>query len=333
MIYFKSPIFFLLIPLLILFVIYLKIRNSKVKKSLIKFPQFFIVNDLRKSVKIKFYNIVNILNYIILLLFVIALARPQIGNKTEDVLNQGTDIIVALDVSSSMEALDFEPINRLEAAKKIAIDFVRTRKYDRVGIVLFSGLAFTQCPLTNDMDTVARFLSYATTNMLSVDGTAIGSAIVTASNRLKDSQAKSKVLILITDGANNIGEVDPITAAQIAQKLNIKIYAIGAGNPEGAYYQVMDSKVGMKLVKVEEQDLDEKTLTKIAEITGGQYFRANNTKMLKNIIFQIDKMEKTEISSIKFASYSEIFDKFILLIFILMLVNIFFENILFRKLT
>ena len=333
MIYFKSPIFFLLIPLLILFVIYLKIRNSKLKKSLINFPQFFIVNDLKKSVKIKFYNIVNILNYIILLLFVIALARPQIGNKTEDVLNQGTDIIVALDVSSSMEALDFEPINRLEAAKKIAIDFVRTRKYDRVGIVLFSGLAFTQCPLTNDMDTVARFLSYATTNMLSVDGTAIGSAIVTASNRLKDSQAKSKVLILITDGANNIGEVDPITAAQIAQKLNIKIYAIGAGNPEGAYYQVMDPKVGMKLVKVEEQDLDEKTLTKIAEITGGQYFRANNTKMLKNIIFQIDKMEKAEISSIKFTSYSEIFDKFILLIFILMLVNIFFENILFRKLT
>ena len=333
MIYFKSPIFFLLIPLLILFVIYLKIRNSKVKKSLIKFPQFFIVNDLRKSVKIKFYNIVNILNYIILLLFVIALARPQIGNKTEDVLNQGTDIIVALDVSSSMEALDFEPINRLEAAKKIAIDFVRTRKYDRVGIVLFSGLAFTQCPLTNDMDTVARFLSYATTNMLSVDGTAIGSAIVTASNRLKDSQAKSKVLILITDGANNIGEVDPITAAQIAQKLNIKIYAIGAGNPEGAYYQVMDPKVGMKLVKVEEQDLDEKTLTKIAEITGGQYFRANNTKMLKNIIFQIDQMEKTKLSSIKFTSYSDTFDKLILVIFILMLINIFFENILFRKLT
>ena len=333
MIYFKSPIFFLLIPLLILFVIYLKIRNSKVKKSLIKFPQFFIVNDLRKSVKIKFYNIVNILNYIILLLFVIALARPQIGNKTEDVLNQGTDIIVALDVSSSMEALDFEPINRLEAAKKIAIDFVRTRKYDRVGIVLFSGLAFTQCPLTNDMDTVARFLSYATTNMLSVDGTAIGSAIVTASNRLKDSQAKSKVLILITDGANNIGEVDPITAAQIAQKLNIKIYAIGAGNPEGAYYQVMDPKVGMKLVKVEEQDLDEKTLTQIAENTGGQYFRANNTKMLKNIIFQIDQMEKTKLSSIKFTSYSDTFDKLILVIFILMLINIFFENILFRKLT
>ena len=333
MIYFKSPFFFLLIPLLILFIICLKIRNSKLKKSLINFPQFFIVNDLKKSAKIKFYHIVDILNYIILLLFVIALARPQIGNKTEDVLNQGTDIMVALDVSSSMEALDFEPINRLEAAKEIAIDFVRTRKYDRVGIVLFSGLAFTQCPLTNDMDTVARFLSYATTNMLSVDGTAIGSAIVTASNRLKDSQAKSKVLILITDGANNIGEVDPITAAQIAQKLNIKIYAIGAGNPEGAYYQVMDPEVGMKLVKVEEQDLDEKTLTKIAEITGGQYFRANNTKMLKNIIFQIDKMEKTEISSIKFASYSEIFDKFILLIFILMLVNIFFENILFRKLT
>lgn len=333
MIHFESSSFFLLIPILILFVIYLKIRNSKAKSSLINFPQYIVSDGLKKTIKIKLYNMVNILNYIILFLFVVALAGPQIGNKTEDVLNQGTDIMVTLDVSSSMEALDFEPINRLEAAKNVAINFVKSRKNDRVGIVLFSGLAFTQCPLTNDVKTVARILSYATTNMIAVDGTAIGSAIVTASNRLKDSQAKSKVIILITDGANNIGEVDPITAAEIAQKLNIKIYAIGAGSPDGANYQVMDPVEGMKLVKVQEQDLDEKTLTQIAEKTGGQYFRANNTEMLKNIVSQIDKMEKTKISSIKFTSYLDIFDKFIFIIFILMLLNVFLENILFRKLT
>ncbi len=332
MIYFKSPLFFLLIPLLILFIIYLKIKKNKAKSSLINFSQYIIFNGIKKSAKIKFYNIVNILNYIILLLFVVTLAGPQIGNKTEDVLNQGADIMIALDVSSSMEALDFKPVNRLEAAKKIAVNFVKSRKYDRVGVVLFSGFAFTQCPLTNDMETVTRLLGHATINMIAVDGTAIGSAIVTASNRLKDSQAKSKVIILITDGTNNIGEIDPITAAKIAQKLNIKIYAIGAGNPDGAYYQVMDPNEGMKLVKLQEQDLDETTLTQIAEITQGQYFRANNTTILKNIISKIDKTESTKTSSIKFTSYSEIFDKFILIIFILMLINIFFENILFRKL-
>lgn len=333
MIHFDSPIFFLMIPILIFLVIFFKIRENKKRKSLINFPQYVVINDLKKSTKMRFYKFLHILNYVILLLFIIALARPQLGSKTEDVLNQGTDIMIALDVSSSMEALDFEPINRLEAAKNIAIDFVKSRRYDRVGVILFSGLAFTQCPLTNDMSTVARLIGFATTRMVSVDGTAIGSAIVTASNRLKDSEAKGKVIILITDGANNIGEIDPITAAEIAQKLNIRIYTIGAGSPDGANYQVMDPVEGMKLVKVAEQDLDEETLTKVANITGGQYFRANNTTMLKDIIAQIDKIEKTEISSIQFTSYSEIFDKFVIVIFILMLMSVFLENIFFRKLT
>jgi len=333
MIHFDSPFYFLLLPLIIALVVYMKYRNKKIRKSLINFPQYIITEDLQKSKKLKLYNIVHIVNYLILLLFVIALARPQIGNRTEDVLNQGTDIMIALDVSSSMEALDFEPVNRLEAAKQIAINFVKSRKYDRVGIILFSGLAFTQSPLTNDMNTVARLLGGATTNMISVDGTAIGSAIVTACNRLKDSEAKGKVIILITDGANNIGEVDPITAAEIAEKLGIRVYTIGAGNPEGAYYQVMDPQEGMKLIKVAEQDLDEDTLTQVADITGGQYFRASNTTMLKTIISQIDKMEKVELSSINFTSYTDIFDKFVFLIFILMMVSLFIENILFRKLT
>ena len=332
MIHFASPAFFLLIPFLVCFIIYLKLRNNNRRQSLLNFPQYIVTNDINKSKKIKLYSITNFITYTILFLFVVALARPQIGNRTENVLNQGTDIIMALDVSTSMEALDFEPVNRLEAAKKVAIDFVNSRQFDRIGIVLFSGLAFTQVPLTNDKQTAVRLLSYATTGMTSVDGTAIGSAIVTACNRLKDSEAEGKVIILITDGANNIGEVDPITAAEIARNLKIKIYTIGAGAPDGAYYKVMDPVEGMKMVKVVEQELDEKTLKQIADITDGQYFRANNTKMLQNIIKQIDKIEKTDINSIKFDSYHEIYDIFVWIILFLMLLNIFLKNIMFRKL-
>jgi len=331
--HFASPIFFLLFPVLLIAAVYVHIRNKNRRKNLINFSQYDIVNGIKKSKKIKLYPLIKIINYLILIVFITALARPQIGEKTEDVLNQGADIIIALDISSSMEALDFEPVNRLEAAKKIAVDFVKTRTHDRVGLVFFSGLAFTQSPLTNDINSVTKLLNAAATNMSSVDGTAIGSAIVTATNRLKDSEAKSKIIILITDGANNIGEVDPITAGEIAKSLGIKIYAIGAGDPEGAYYQVMDPVSGMKLVKVEEQDLDEGTLTSISEMTGGQYFRANNTKMLINIIKEIDKLEKTEIQSLNFTSYEEVFDKFVWCLLCLLLLKILLENVFLRKLT
>ena len=331
--HFASPIFFLLFPVLLIAAVYVHIRNKNRRKNLINFSQYDIVSGIKKSKKIKLYPLIKIINYLILIVFITALARPQIGEKTEDVLNQGADIIIALDISSSMEALDFEPVNRLEAAKKIAVDFVKTRTHDRVGLVFFSGLAFTQSPLTNDINSVTKLLNASATNMSSVDGTAIGSAIVTATNRLKDSEAKSKIIILITDGANNIGEVDPITAGEIAKSLGIKIYAIGAGDPEGAYYQVMDPVSGMKLVKVEEQDLDEGTLTSISEMTGGQYFRANNTKMLINIIKEIDKLEKTEIQSLNFTSYEEVFDKFVWCLLCLLLLKILLENVFLRKLT
>ena len=324
--------YFLLLPLIFIFVLFLSFRNKRRYKSYINFPQYDIVKEIKKSKSIKRYSFIKIINYIILALFIIALAKPQIGETTEDVLNNGSDIIIALDISSSMEALDFKPINRLEAAKKIAIDFVSNIKYDRVGIVLFSGLAFTQSPLTNDMNSIINLISAASPALSSVDGTAIGSAIATSCNRLKESEAKSKVIILITDGANNIGEVDPITAAEIARSLNIRIYTIGAGAPNGAYYKIMDPVEGIKKVKVAEDELDEKTLETIADITGGQYFRANNTKMLQNVIKQIDKMEKSDINSINFDSYYEIYNIFVGIILLLILLNIFLKNILFKEL-
>jgi Ca-activated chloride channel family protein len=314
--------------------IYSYVKNRDRNKNLIKFSRYDIVKQTRLSNKIKIYTkLLMIINYMIIALFILALARPQIGEKTDDVLNQGTDIMIALDISSSMEALDFKPINRLEAAKKIAVDFVKTRKYDRIGLVLFAGLAFTQSPLTNDINSLTNILMSVKTGMSSVDGTAIGSAIATGCNRLKDSDAKSKVMILVTDGSNNIGEIDPLTAAEIAKNCNIRIYTIGAGSPEGAYYQVMDPVKGMTFIKIKEQELDENTLRKIAEITGGQYFRADNTKMLKNIIDRIDSLEKTDIKSLKFSLYKDLFDKIIMLLLLLILVKIFFENVYLRKLT
>ncbi len=330
MIHFDSPIFFWLIPILILFIIYLRFKENKRKKSLFKFPQHILVEKVAKSKKIKIYPVITILNYVILALFVISLAKPQIGNKTSDVLNQGIDIMFALDVSSSMEALDFEPINRIEAAKKVAIDFIKNRKYDRIGLVCFSGLAFTQVPLTNDIDSLTKIIGKVTTRMISVDGTAIGSAIVTACNRLKESKAKGKVIILITDGANNIGEVNPITAAEIAKDLGIKIYTIGAGSKNGAYYQTF-SDDAVKKVKVDDSELDEETLSEIAYITDGEYFMVSDTKSLKKVMKQIDKIEKTKLDNIQFSSYTELYDKFILILFILFMFNIFLEHIVFRK--
>ncbi|MDD5020878.1 MAG: VWA domain-containing protein [Endomicrobiaceae bacterium] len=332
--HFATPVFLILFPLVLIIEIYNYVKNKNRNKNLINFSRYDIVKQTRLSNKIKIYTkLLMIINYLIIAIFILALARPQIGEKTDDVLNQGTDIMIALDISSSMEALDFKPINRLEAAKKIAVDFVKTRKYDRVGIVLFAGLAFTQAPLTNDIMSVANTLMSAKIGMSSIDGTAIGSAIATACNRLKESEAKSRVIILITDGSNNIGEIDPITAAEIAKNFNIKIYTIGAGDPEGSYYQVMDPVQGMTFVKIEEQDLDENTLKEIASITDGKYFRADNTEMLGKIIAQIDEMEKTDMKSLKFNLYQDIFYKFIMLLFIMIMVKILLENIFLRKLT
>ena len=331
--HFAAVGYFLLLPLIFVFMFLISSRNKNRYKSYINFSQYDIVKKLKKSNRIKIYSLIKIINFIILLLFIIALAKPQIGTTTEDVLNNGADIVIALDISSSMEALDFKPINRLEAAKKIAIKFISDIKYDRVGIVLFSGMAFTQAPLTNDMNSIATLIGNASPALSAIDGTAIGSAIATACNRLKDSEAKSKVIVLITDGVNNIGEIDPITAAEIAQTLKIKIYTIGAGAKDGAYHKTIDNVTGqMKLVKLAEEELDEDMLTRIAEITGGQYFRATDTDSLNVIMKQIGAMEKTKASSVKFTSYQDIFDKLILLLLCLILLNILLENLFLRKL-
>ncbi|MFH1259421.1 MAG: VWA domain-containing protein [Elusimicrobiota bacterium] len=265
-----------------------------------------------------------------LVLLILGMARPQSGQKSEEVLNRGLDIIVCLDTSTSMRAEDFKPKNRLDAAKAAAKKFIQGRKNDRIGLVVFSALSFTQCPLTLDYGAVLDFLDKVEIGMTQTDGTAIGMAIGTCLNRLKDSSAKSKVVILLTDGRNNKGEIDPVTAAKAAQALGIKIYTIGAGAPGGSLFPYEDPIFGRRYVQLPE-DLDEETLTGIAQITGGLYFRATDSQSLNNIYKQIDKMEKTEIKVKEYTEYIELYPFFIFPGLILLLLEIILGNTYFRR--
>jgi Ca-activated chloride channel family protein len=235
---------------------------------------------------------------------IIALARPQTGMTSEDVRTQGIDILLALDVSSSMLAEDLEP-NRLTAAKRVAAEFVQGRGNDRIGLVAFAGKAFTQAPLTLDYGVVTELLGELEIGMIE-DGTAVGMGLATAVKRLQASSATSKVVILLTDGRSNRGEIGPVTAAQMAQALGVRVYTIGAGSQGTARMPVADPLRGASYVNVQ-VDIDEVSLQEIAELTGGQYFRATDTESLAQIWEQIDELETTEIEVQNYTQYEERF--------------------------
>jgi Ca-activated chloride channel family protein len=328
---FANPVFLLILALLIPLVVWYEQRQARRKATLL-FSDSSLMKGMNPSPRAKLRFLPKYLHYLVLALLLVALARPQAGQKNEEIYNQGIDIMLVLDTSTSMRAIDFKPDNRLAAAKKVAREFVKGRKYDRIGIVVFSGLAYTQCPLTVDHDAVLDFLDRTEIGMTEVDGTAIGSALATAANRLKDSTGKSKVMILLTDGRNNTGEIDPLTASQTAAALDIKTYTIGAGKPGGALYPVDDPFFGTRYVQIPEQELDESTLARIAETTRGRYFRATDTASLANIFKQIDTMEKTEIKTIKYTNYRELFSyllwpAFMLFGFELLLANVWLRRI------
>jgi Ca-activated chloride channel family protein len=325
-----SPIF-LFFLLTIPALIYYYFKYGQNKNTRLKYSTIDIFKEIKseKAVKGKYLKL--ILRIITLFLLIIALSRPQAGQKGEEIYSKGTDIILCLDTSTSMRAEDFKPLNRLDAAKRAAKEFIKNRKYDRIGVVVFSALSFTQCPLTLDYGAVLDFIDKIEIGMTQTDGTAIGTAIATCVNRLKDSAAKSKIIILLTDGRNNMGEIDPFTAAETARAMNIKIYTIGAGVPGGAMYPIDDPIFGRRYVRLPE-DLDEDTLTKIASITGGQYFRATSSEGLKNIYKQIDQMEKSELKISEYVDYTELFPYFILPAFILFLSEVVLMNTYFRKL-
>ncbi len=251
-----------------------------------------------------------ILRGLALLLLIIGMMRPQQVNKTEEILTKGIDIMLAIDISSSMKSMDFAPNNRLDAAKQVVADFIRGRKNDRIGMVIFSAHSFTQCPLTMDYGILLKLLDDVQIGQIE-DGTAIGMAIATSVKRLKDSGGKSKVIILLTDGVNNTGKIDPMTAANLAQGLGMKIYSIGVGR------EIMA-----------ETKIDEELLRKISQITNGIYFRAEDERSLRQIYDQIDSLEKTEIKMKEYFSFREYFFYFVLLGLILLVWEFVLYNIL-----
>jgi Ca-activated chloride channel family protein len=239
-----------------------------------------------------------------LLALIVALARPQSGVTEEDVRTHGIDIVLALDLSSSMLAEDLQP-TRIDAAKAVAAEFVEGRPDDRIGLVAFAGDAFTQAPLTLDHDVIVTLLSQLTVGMID-DGTAIGMGLATAVKRLEHSDAKSRIIVLLTDGRNNRGEIDPLTAAQMAQALGIKIYTIGAGTRGMTRVRINDPTFGTRYVPMR-VDIDEGVLKKTADLTGGRYFRATDRQSLETIYHEIDQLEKTEIAVQHFTQYGELF--------------------------
>jgi len=241
-----------------------------------------------------------------LCLFVLALARPQQGVRSDERDLQATDIMLCLDVSETMRAEDFAPKNRIEIAKEAAARFIAKRDHDRIGLAVFAQFAMTVCPLTVDYNALAGLLAEVTVGEVPPNRTAIGDGLATCVERLKSTAARSKVIVLLSDGANNAGNVDPKTAAKTAAAFGIRIYAIGAGAPGGGYLTVQDPVFGPRRVKYLD-DLNEEELTKVATATGGQYFRATDTPGLYRIFGEIDKLEKTDI---KVRSYTEYLERF-----------------------
>ncbi len=321
---FANPLWLLLIAIPVWMVVSYIIRRGREEPALL-FPDvrfLRLAGSGMGSLK-RIVSVVIAAQAVVLL--VLAMARPQTGQAMHIRTSRGIDIVLALDISSSMEAMDFHPLTRIEAAKNVVSDFIKMRTSDRIGLVAFAGQSFTLCPLTLDYDMVAEFLKNAEDTRLE-DGTAIGSAIATAVNRLRDSDAKSRVIILLTDGMNNRGNLDPLTAARVAETLGIRIYTIGVGS-EGRAPIRIDGRL-----LYTETDIDDETLTQVAQITGGTYYRAKNPEELESIYGEIDRLETTEIKSAEWVEYDELFPEFLWLGFGLLLLSFAADRTVLRRL-
>ena len=300
---FADPTYLLLLAVVPLLVYWYVMRGRRQVGSL-RYSSLVAIKraDVRRSGR--YQHALFGLRALALTALIVAFARPQTGVTAENVTTNGIDIVLALDLSSSMLAEDLEP-NRIEAAKQVAADFVRGRRNDRIGLVVFAGEAFTQAPLTLDYGVVTTLLDGLEVGMIE-DGTAVGMGLATAVKRLQRSDAESRVIVLLTDGRNNRGEIDPITAAQMAQALGVRIYAIGAGTQGTAQVPVDDPIFGRRYAQMQ-VDIDEPTLQETATLTGGRYFRATNRESLEQIYAEIDALETTEIEVDQFTRYGELF--------------------------
>jgi Ca-activated chloride channel family protein len=325
---FANPLFLILLSL-IPFLIWHYYRRHKSHESSLYFSDVSIVKNIKPGFKVRFRHINMVLRMTALFIFILCLARPQAGQKEEEIITEGIDIILTLDTSGSMRAEDFKPKNRLGAAKEVIREFIKSRRNDRIGLVVFSRYSFTQSPLTLDYGVLLDVLEKIDIGMIE-DGTAIGTALTNSVNRLRDSTAKTKIIILLTDGINNAGKIDPLTAAKASKALNIKIYTIGAGQPGGALYPIDDPIFGRRYVRMD-TEIDEALLNKIADETGGLYFRANDENGLREIYKTIGKLEKTKIETKEYANYQELMSFFILPGILILLLEIILANTMFAK--
>ena len=305
---FQHP-WFLLVLLLLPLMWYWKFRLKTNKDSSMTFPHVGSIEDIL-SVKAMMVTYLPLLRYIGMAALIIALARPRLVLKEEEVKAEGIDIMLVMDLSSSMLARDFNP-DRLTVSKEMAKKFIDKRPYDRIGLVVFAGESFTQSPLTTDHRIVKEFLTSLESGMLE-DGTAIGMGLASAVNRLKTSESESKVVILLTDGVNNAGYIKPMTAAEIAKEIDVKTYTIGVGSMGEAISPISRRSDGRYVFGVSRVEIDEELLTEISKLTGGQYFRATNEVGLEQIYSEIDRLEKTEIEVSVFKRYSEEFRRFLI---------------------
>ena len=329
MLRFANPEFLILL-VIIPFMILWYIRSVVKAGGTLRFSNLGIIKNVSKTPSRRYRHIIFLFRLMVIILLIIGFARPQSGHKEEKIITEGIDIVLAMDVSSSMLAEDLaRHKNRLDVTKEVATQFIKERSNDRIGMVVFAGKSFTQCPLTLDYGIVLNFLKQIHVHMIE-DGTAIGMAIANCVNRLRASKAKSKVVILLTDGRNNKGELDPITAARIASALKVRIYTVGAGKRGQALYPIEDPFLGKRYVPMK-VDIDEEVLTKIADITGGKYYRATDKNSLEKIYHEIGELEKTKIEVKEFTRYKELFVNFLALAFGVLLLEIIWANTIFRK--
>ncbi|MDF1574408.1 MAG: VWA domain-containing protein [Bacteroidales bacterium] len=323
---FAYPAFFyalVLIPLMLAWYLWRGRKGS----APMKLSGFENLDERLGSYRIWLRHLLAFLRMAVVTLIIVVLARPQSSNQWEQVTTEGIDIVLCMDVSGSMQAMDFRP-NRLEASKNVGIEFVNARQDDRFGLVVFAGESFTQCPMTTDRAVVVNFLNEIDFGVIE-DGTAIGMGLATAVNRIKESKARSKVIILLTDGVNNSGDVGPVTAAEIAAGFDIRVYTIGVGSKGTAPVPAQDM-FGRTLTRDVPVEIDEEVLRKISETTGGSYFRATDNNKLREIYQEIDQLEKTRLDVKQFSKKKEEYFPFLLAALILLLAEILLRYTIFR---
>ncbi|MBO5537574.1 MAG: VWA domain-containing protein [Prevotella sp.] len=328
---FANKEYFFLLLLLIPYVVWYFVYRKKSEPTM-RMSDTYVYLSAPKSWRMRLVHLPMLLRCLVFVAVVTVLARPQTMNSWDSRTTEGIDIMLAMDVSTSMLAEDLKP-NRMEAAKSVAAEFIADRANDNIGLTIFAGEAFTQCPMTTDHTSLLNIMQGVRTDIVTrgliSDGTAVGMGLANAVSRLKDSKAKSKVVILLTDGSNNMGDLSPMTSAQIAKSLGIRVYTIGVGTNKVAPYP-MPVAGGVQYVNIP-VEIDTKTLSDIAAVTDGNFYRATNNKELKQIYKDIDKLEKTKMNVKKFSKRYEAYQPFAIVAVVLLLLEILLRTTVLRR--